>query len=341
MYSVPPFGYNYLSPAPPLMVTPFISAATGINNGQRFPFSFPPHNVSVSDPDTSVNWANFAPLSAGPFFGIRNRAPYIADYMFSVQRQFRQRAVLTVSYVGNQGHRIPAMVSLNAGDPALCLRLAGCGPFGEDNTYTTAGGEIVYGTRTGQNDGPRMGSGENYGENTADKSIANSSYNALEATARYQHNGSQILLSYAFAKSIDQGSNIGEQLDPLDPRQSHTVSAWDQKHTFAATYALGLPIERISRKSNRLITDWTISGTTRFATGFPVTLTTIRTTHSWARWAMGSIITSWILRDISLGRLRSTRMAEMENLPLIQSSFRKRTLDSSATQGVAFSTAAV
>ena len=29
MYAVPPFGYNYLSPAPPLLVTPFISAATG------------------------------------------------------------------------------------------------------------------------------------------------------------------------------------------------------------------------------------------------------------------------------------------------------------------------
>jgi hypothetical protein len=272
MYSVPPFGYNYLSPAPPLLVTPFISAATGINNGQRFPFSFPPHHVSASNPDTSIEWANFAPLSASPFFDTHNRVPYIGDFMVSVQRQIRQRTVLTVSYVGNRGHRIPAMVSINAGDPALCVSLAGCGPFGEDNTYATAGGQTVHGTRRGQNGGPWVGSGENYGENTADKTIANSSYNALEATARYQRDGSQILLSYAFAKSIDQGSNIGEQLDPLDARQSRAVSAWDQKHTFAATYALGLPIKRISRKSNRLTTDWTISGTTRFATGFPVTL---------------------------------------------------------------------
>lgn len=272
MYSVPPFGYNYLSPAPPLLVTPFISAATGVDNGQRFPFSFPPHNVSIFHPDASINWANFAPLSAGPFFSIHNQAPYIGDYMFSVQRQIRQRAVLTVSYVGNQGHRIPAMVSLNAGNPALCLSLAGCGPFGEDNTYITPGGETVHGTRTGQNGGPRIGSGENYGENTADETIANSNYNALEATARYQRGGSQFLFSYAFAKSMDQGSNIGEQLNPIDPRQSRAVSAWDQKHTFAASYAVAIPIERICQKSNRLTTDWTISGTARFATGFPVTL---------------------------------------------------------------------
>jgi outer membrane receptor protein involved in Fe transport len=55
MYSVPPFGFNYLSPGPPLLAQPFITAATGFNNGQRFPFSFPSHNVSASNPDTSVN----------------------------------------------------------------------------------------------------------------------------------------------------------------------------------------------------------------------------------------------------------------------------------------------
>ena len=272
MYSVPPFGYNYLSPAPPLMVTPFISAATGVNNGQRFPFVFPPHNVSASNPDTSIDWANFAPLSADPFFDIHNRVPYVSDYMFSIQRQIRQYAVLTVSYVGNQGHHIPVVVSVNAGDPALCLSLAGCGPFGEDDTYTTASGQTVYGTRKGQNGGPRIGAGENYGENTADTTIANSSYNALEATLRYQRAGSQFLLSYAYAKSIDQGSNIGEQLNPLDPRRSRAISAWDQRHSFVATFTLALPIEHIFQKSNRLTSDWTLSGATRFATGFPVTL---------------------------------------------------------------------
>jgi hypothetical protein len=38
MYSVPPFGFNYLSPGPPLLATPFITAATGFNNGQRIIF---------------------------------------------------------------------------------------------------------------------------------------------------------------------------------------------------------------------------------------------------------------------------------------------------------------
>src|SRR5271170_1247279 len=162
MYSVPPFGYNYLSPAPPLLATPFITAATGYNNGQRFPFPFPPHSVSASNPDNSINWANFAPLAADPFFYYRNRVPYINNYMFSVQRQITPGAVFTLSYVGNQGHRILAVASVNLGNPALCLSLPGCGPFGEDNTYTNSAGQTINGTRSGQNNyGPLVGTGEN------------------------------------------------------------------------------------------------------------------------------------------------------------------------------------
>jgi hypothetical protein len=273
MYGVPPYGYNYLSPAPPLMATPFITAATGANNEQRFPFPFPPHNVSRTNPDSSVNWANFAPLAADPFFYYRNQVPYISNYMLSVQREIASRALLTVSYVGNQGHRVLAVSSVNLGNPGLCLSLPACGPFGEDTTYTSATGQTIYGTRTGQSSvGAPITTGPNYGENTADESMANSNYNAFQTTLRYQRSGSQFLLSYTFAKSIDQGSNLGEQIDPLNPRQTRAISAWDQKHTFVASYTLALPIGSVLNKSNRLIDDWSLSGTTRFSTGFPVTL---------------------------------------------------------------------
>ena len=244
MYGVPPFGYNYLSPAPPLMATPFITAATGVNNGQRFPFPFPPHNVSKSNPDTSVNWANFAPLAADPFFYYRNQVPYISNYMLSVQREIASRALLTVSYVGNQGHRI---LAVEFGEPRRSCSVPqparAAVPSAKTRPIPTrparpsmepAPDKATY--------GPPVGTGENYGENTADRSMANSNYNAFETTLRYQRSGSQFLLSYAYAKSIDQGSNLGEQIDPLNPRQTRTISAWDQKHTFVASYTLALPI---------------------------------------------------------------------------------------------------
>jgi len=279
MYAVPPFGYNYLSPAPPLLATPFINAGDGTNNGQRFPFLFPSHRVSAANPDNAVQWANFAPLSADPFFDRRNRVPFIADYMLSIQRQLSNKAVLTVSYVGNQGHRELALVSANPGNAALCLSLAsvGCGPFGEDNTYVSTNGQTYLGTRVGQSGGPLLAPGtENYGENTADRSIANSNYNALESTLRYDHNSSQFLLSYTYAKSIDQGSSLGEQLNPFDARRSRTISAWDIKHDLVASYTLALPIagftDRFGHAPDLLTSGWSLSGTTRFASGLPVTL---------------------------------------------------------------------
>ena len=272
MYSVPPFGYNYLSPGPPLLATPYITTATGVNNGQRFPFPFPPHSVSPSNPDTSVNWSNFLPLAADPFFYYRNRVAYTDSYMVSIQRQLTQTTLLTASYVGNQGHHILTLVSVNPGSAALCLSLSGCGPFGEDSTYTNSAGRTIDGTRVGQNVGPLIGQRENYGENTADKSIANSNYNALETTVHYQDHGSQFLLSYTYAKSIDQGSNLGEQLDPIDPRHSRAISAWDIKHDFVISYHQELPFAGLLRRSNRATAGWSLSGTTRFASGFPVTL---------------------------------------------------------------------
>jgi hypothetical protein len=272
MYAVPPFGYNYLSPGPPLLATPFVTAATGYNNGQRFPFPFPAHSVSRSHPDTSVNWPNFLPLSADPFFYYRNRVPYIDNYMFSIQRQLSRETLLTVSYVGNQGHHILALVSVNPGDPALCLSLAGCGPFGEDANHTNGAGQTVLGTRVGQNSAgaPLSATSENYGENTADKSVANSNYNTLQTSLRYQYKGSEFLASYSYSKSIDQGSNIGEQLNPIDARQSRAISAWDMKHSFVGSYTE--QFASLFRRSNRLTDGWSLSGTARFTTGFPVTL---------------------------------------------------------------------
>ncbi len=266
MYAVPPFGFNYLSPGPPLLATPFITAATGVDNGQRFPFPFPPHGVSIANPDNSIDWSNLTPIAADPFFYYRNRVPYIDNFMLSLQRQITHNLVLTASYVGNQGHHLLTLVSVNPGNPGLCLSLqsVGCGPFGEDATYTTSTGHTIQGTRVGQ--------GPGYGENTADKSIANSNYNALEATLKYQRGNSSFLLSYTYSKSIDQGSNLGEQLDPFDARHSRTISSYDLKHDFVASYSLELPIYRLLHRTNKWTGEWTLSGTTRLASGLPVTL---------------------------------------------------------------------
>jgi hypothetical protein len=274
MYAVPPFGYNYLTPEPPLFATPFINAANGGQNTNPFPLTFPPHNVSARNPDTSFNWPAVIPIAADPYFYYRNAVPYTDNYMLSFERQLTRSTLLTTSYVGNQGHHILAVVSTNPSNQALCLSLSQpnevapgsptCGPFGEDAVITSRTGQVFHGTR--------IGLGPHYGEDTAQRTIANSSYNALETNLRYVGDRSNFLLAYTYSKSIDQGSNLGEQLNPLDLRATRAISAWDMKHNFVASYQVNLPFDLLFKRSDRLTDGWSIAGTTRFSTGLPVTL---------------------------------------------------------------------
>jgi hypothetical protein len=140
--------------------------------------------------------------------------------LLSYQRQITPSTLLTMSYTGNQGHLILAVISTNPSDQALCLSLSQpsevapgsptCGPFGEDSLITSITGQVYQGTRAGL--------GPNYSEDTAQKTIANSNYNALQTNLRYIGKNSEFLVGYTYSKSIDQGSNLGEQLDPLNPR---------------------------------------------------------------------------------------------------------------------------
>ncbi len=274
MYGVPPFGYNYLSPQPPLLATPFINSANGTQNADPFPLRFPPHNVSAKNPDAGFDFGAVTPISADPYFYYRNSVPYTESYMFSIQRQIRKNALLTISYAGNEGHHLLVLVPANLGNPALCLSLSQpgqvapgsstCGPFGEDATYTSASGKTYQGTRAGL--------GPNFGSTTAQKTVGNSDYDSLQVNWRYAVNTrATILAGYTYSKSIDQASNLGEQTNPFNASLTRVVSSWDMTHNFVATYTYALPFDVLFRR-NRLTSGWSLSGTTRFSTGLPVTL---------------------------------------------------------------------
>jgi hypothetical protein len=179
-----------------------------------------------------------------------------------------------VSYVGNQGHREIVTNPTNTGNQALCLSLSQpsevapgsnvCGPFGESGTYTSAAGVVYHGTR--------LNLGSNYGPVTAVQSLANSNFNALEATLRYAlGKRSTLLVGYTWSKSIDDASNVGEQINPTNLRLTRAISAFDIPQDLVITYNYALPFDKYFRK-NRLTEGWSISGTTRFSGGFPVTL---------------------------------------------------------------------
>lgn len=278
LYAVAPYGDTYDSPAPPVFSEPFITSSNGANNGQPFPMNYPPFGTSASHPDNSVDWSKLLPINCLPSPDPRNTVPYSEQYMFSVERKLSANTLLSLAYVGNEGHHLLVLQDINPGNPALCLSLSKtsevapgsptCGPFEESSTFVTASGQVIKGTRT-------AGQGSNYGDNDAQRTIGNSNFNALEATLRQSEAHSSFLISYTYSKSIDQSSNLGEPVNPFnnpDTRLTRAISAFDMTQNFVATYQYDLPFDRLLRGYNRLTDGWAISGTTRFSSGLPVTL---------------------------------------------------------------------
>jgi hypothetical protein len=231
-----------------------VTASNGHTKGQYFPVTFAPLNSSSSRPDSTLDWSQYIPISGIPAYPVSNRIPYTEQYMFSIERQLGNNTVVSASYVGNQSHRLLVLVESNPGDPALCLSLPGCGPFKETES----------GTR-----GPL---GSNFGSDTNQSTMGNANYNALELSLRHTSKTLQLFASYTYSKSMDQSSNVGEQVNPINPALSYALSAFDVKHNFVVSYAYELPFEHLFGVSNRWTKGWTISGITRFSGGFPVTL---------------------------------------------------------------------
>jgi hypothetical protein len=270
-----PFGTTYSSPAPPLFATPFVTASSGIGQSQPFPFALVTQKATAGNPDPNINWTPYEPISGIPGYAASNRIPYVEEYMLSIERQFGANTVLSASYVGNQGHRLLVMLEANPGDPALCLSLSKtsqvaatsptCGPFGESNLFTTSSGKVIQGTR-----GPL---GFNFGSDTSQATIGNSNYNALEVSLRHTSGRLEFSAGYTYSKSMDDSSNLGEEVNPINPAASYALSSFDLTHNFVVSYNYKLPVDLLFHSANRWSKGWEFSGITHFSTGLPVTLT--------------------------------------------------------------------
>jgi len=266
-----------------------MDAATGNSEGQRFTAKFAPLTVSKDNPDANIDWSQFEPISAVPGYSPDNKTAYTEEYMLSWQRQLGGQTLVSLTYAGNQAHRLLVLKAANPGDPAACLSLSQsnevaansptCGPFGESTTYINAAGETINGTRGPL--GPAFGSVSNQ------SGIGNSTYNSLKASVRHSSERGELLAVYTYSKSIDQASNLGDQVNPFNPKLSRGLSSFDMRQNFVVSYTAHLSFARPLHISNRWGSDWDLSGITRFSTGFPVTLMNFGDTSLWGTQSNG------------------------------------------------------
>jgi hypothetical protein len=246
---------------------PFKSRNSSHDPGQRFPFT--------NDPKT-INFAQFLPIGGSPGFDYNNRLPYSHHYDFSIQRQIANSSLLTIAFVGTEGHHLIVQKEANPGNAALCLATPGCGPFGEDNIYTLSNGQSVYGTRIHSvTSGRFLNQGRlDFSNNDFTSTVANSVYNSLQVTFEKRVGSVRLLGAYTWSKSIDNDSALNEMINPYNARLSRAISSFDVPHNFVVSYVWDLPFAKLTSSGlgKTLLGGWALSGITRFATGLPVTM---------------------------------------------------------------------
>ena len=110
----------------------------------------------------------------------------------------------------------------------------------------------------------------------AQDTIANSSYNSLQASLDKRFGkGLQFTAAYTYSKSIDQASSFEGILNPIDPRISRSLSAFDARHRFVLSYYWEPQVRKFDGAKGHLLNGWAFSGITTFQSGFPIRISSL------------------------------------------------------------------
>jgi hypothetical protein len=294
-----PFGLYWSSPAPVMFNEPFVIRTTGQSLGQRFPFTAP---LPGAASNKTLNFSIYEPFTYYPGYNTHNVLPYGEHFNLSIQRELSKSTVLTLSYVGTEGHHLITQNEANPGNAALCQQLTaegafdvtnqvqGCQPNNENDVFQLATAPAgtnclnptptpqagcVYSTRQAilnPNYCPQSATLVCYGYgNTNTLTTANSIYNAGEITVERKAHDMNFLAAYTFAKALDDSSAFGDLVNFENPKLSRGLSSTDIRSNFVASYIWAVPFQRAFPGAPKRLTEgWQIQGITRFSTGFPI-----------------------------------------------------------------------
>jgi outer membrane receptor protein involved in Fe transport len=146
----PPFGGS-TTVAEGFFSTPFVQQScqvpcqvggTGVIPNPFGSILNPPHG-------TPTDWSIFRPIVLFGELQPQLRSQYTEQYNLGIQRELGGNTVLSVGYVGSQGHRLLATRDLSPGLPQTCLDIiatlgsTGCGPFFADSAISIPAGTQI------------------------------------------------------------------------------------------------------------------------------------------------------------------------------------------------------
>lgn len=227
-----------------------------------------------------------------------NRTPYEQSWSFGIQRELPFETVLNLDYVGKKGTRL---YFGGAGVMSYIPQSVAQDYVTRPSYYNEMVPNPFYGIITDPNSGmsaeevTRINLYRQFPQYTYlaafEPPSANSIYNSLQLKAekRFSH-GLQFLLTYAWSKSIDSASAMGDGTtwlgghtsalpDPYNWGLERSVSDYDVPHVFQVAYVWELPIGRgkaLGRNWNSVLNaiagGWKTNGQWRFSKGMPLWL---------------------------------------------------------------------
>src|ERR1700729_1505195 len=213
--------------------------------------------------------------------------PYAQDWNLNIQRSFGADWLLQVGYVGTTGVRLPRFIEGNPPVfvPGADTTSAGCSLASPclNSTEDNVNQRRLYSGCTLAN--PNHCIYSSVGEIA---SVANSSYNALEASLRkrFSH-GLSFLASYTWSHAIDDVSSFnitgsasqpvaGENdlaQNPFDLGAEGGRSMFDSHHRFVLSYQWMLPfLQRSNSWYGRVLGNWQLNGIVTAMSGGPFTV---------------------------------------------------------------------
>jgi Carboxypeptidase regulatory-like domain/TonB dependent receptor len=221
----------------------------------------PPVNGQFATPLTNLTLDAKLPL------------PYAQDYDLNIQRSFGSNLLLEVGYVGTKGTKLPRFIE---GNPAIYIPGVST-PDNADQRRLYSGCTLA--------DPPTACKFSSTGLIAG---IANSSYNALEASLkkRFSH-GLSFLASYTYSKAIDDASSFnmtgsaakpvaGENdlaQNPFDLAAERGPSLFDARHRFVFSYQWSLPFFLQSGGfTQAVLGGWQLNGIFTAMSGTPFTV---------------------------------------------------------------------
>lgn len=255
---------------------------TGQGGPLQSPISAPPflQTEQISVPNFADPFNGNPPVSgqfATPLTNLTLDAklplPYAQDWDLKIQRSLGANLLLEIGYVGTKGTKLPRFIE---GNPAIYIPGVSS-PDNADQRRLFSGCTLADPPNTCKFSSTGLIAG-----------IANSSYNALEASLkkRFSH-GVSFLASYTYSKAIDDASSFnmtgsaakpvaGENdlaQNPFDLAAERGPSLFDARHRFVFSYQWSLPFFRQNHGwTQAVLGGWQVNGIATLMSGTPFTV---------------------------------------------------------------------